>query len=63
MFKFLIILSLSFNVDVSHGSFEIELPNVTEETDMKQYFKVRNKLLSRTRSLVNKYFKSEPNNK
>lgn len=48
------------NVDSSHGSFEIELPNVTEETNMKEFFKVRNKLLSRTRSLVNKYFKSEP---
>lgn len=48
------------NVDCSHGSFEIELPNVTEETNMREFFKVRNKLLSRTRSLVNKYFKSEP---
>jgi len=47
------------NVDSSHGSFEIELPNVTEETDMKRYFKVRNKLISRAKSIINKHFKSE----
>lgn len=48
------------NVDSSHGSFEIELPCVTEETNMKEFFKIRNKLLSRARSIIHKYFKSEP---